>query len=141
MALSVYRWTDGPYLAFTDRTERRYVLERDRAAALLERMDARLRAEPDRPIMLNRRFARDPQRDLTVNDMYVQDCDNHVEVITATGPILLVTLAESHMLLRLAIDRAWMDEDRQQRDMPSFLRESALPVMLDPEGLSGASQG
>ncbi len=141
MAISVYRWTDGPYLAFTDDNNRRYVLERGRAALLLDRMRAHLDAEPNRDLLVHRRFVRDPQRDLPVIEMYLQDCDNLIEVYTATSPMLLITLVESSTLLRTAAERVPPLRPRQQRDLPRFLQESALTVIPDADGLRGASYG
>jgi hypothetical protein len=141
MAISVYRWTDGPYLAFTDDNDRRYVLERGRAALLLDRMRARLSAEPNRDLLVHRRFIRDPQRDLPVLEMYLQDCDNVIEVITATSPVLLISLVETSTLLRLAFDSVPALRARQEREIPRFLQESVLTVLPDSDGLRGASYG
>jgi hypothetical protein len=141
MAISVYRWTDGPYLAFTDDNDRRYVLERGRAALLLDRMRAHLCAEPNRDLLVHRRFIRDPQRDLPVIEMYLQDCDNLIEVYTATSPMLLITLVESSTLLRTAAERVPPLRARQERDLPRFLQDSALTVMPDSDGLFGTSYG
>ena len=141
MAISVYRWTDGPYLAFTDDNDRRYVLERGRAALLLDRMRAHLCEEPNRDLLVHRRFIRDSRRDLPVIEMYLQDCDNHIEVFTATSPMLVITLVESCTLLRPAAERVPPLRPRQERELPRFLQESALTVMADSDGLLGTSYG
>jgi hypothetical protein len=130
MAISVYRWTDGPYLAFTDDNDRRYVLERGRAALLLDRLRAHLAQEPNRDLVVHRRFIRDPERDLCVIDLYLQDCDDLIEVITPTSPILLISLVESCTLLRLAPVNAPALRPCMERDLPGFLQESVLTILL-----------
>jgi hypothetical protein len=141
MAISVYRWTDGPYLAFTDDNDRRYVLERGRAALLLDRLRAHLAQEPNRDLVVHRRFIRDPERDLCVIDLYLQDCDDLIEVITPTSPILLISLVESCTLLRLAPVNAPALRPCMERDLPGFLQESVLTILPDSDGLHGASWG
>lgn len=141
MAISVYRWTDGPYLAFTDDKDRRYVLERERAIALFERMHAHLCDAPNRTFVVNRRFTRDPQRDLMVLDMYLQDCDNLVEIMTKSSPILRVSLQESCTVLRLAVETAPSVHAHHAWEPPAFLQESVLTGMTTSAGLLGSTFG
>ena len=91
MAISIYRWTDGPYLAFNDQDSRRYVLYPSRAAELLRRLGAHVSQVADRALIIDRRFVRDHLRDLTVTELYYQDCGNYFELITATAPVLLLS--------------------------------------------------
>jgi hypothetical protein len=104
-------------------------------------MRAHLSVEPNRDLLVHRRFIGDPQRDLPVLEMYLQDCDNFIEVFTATSPVLLISLVESCTLLRLAFERVPALRPRQERELPRFLQESVLTVMPDSDGLRGASYG
>lgn len=139
MCITVYRWSDGPYLAFTDQDDRRYVLERDRASIVLARMRAHLPREPDRSLVIDRRFERDPKRDLIVLDMYLQDCDNYFEIVTATGPFLLATLAESGTLLLLAIEGTRTVATRRKLNISPVPLEFPLPVIWNASESLGMS--
>jgi hypothetical protein len=137
MAISIYRWTDGPYLAFDDQDGKRYVLECARAEELLQRLSAHICQTADRGLVIDRRFVRDRLRDLTVTELYYQDCDNVFEVITATGPMLVLSPLEAGTALRLAAERAGLDESRT----PQFVKDAAIAVLSNPLGMSGAQYG
>jgi hypothetical protein len=127
MTISIFRWTDGPYLAFEDHErQRRYVLDSCRAQSLLDRLGAHVGSGLDRTLVIDLGIVRDPVRDLTVTDIYVQDCDNLFEVITATGPILLVSPIEAGTLLLLAVDMPVGAGLQPVRTMPGHV-DGALP--------------
>lgn len=141
MTISVFRWTDGPYLAFDDPDGRRYLLEQERAALLLERMRAHIASTPDRTLVTYRHFFRDPTRDLTVIEIYLQDCDDLFEIITATGPILHATSSEVGTLLRLAFEPLSPAEPRPRRARQIPAVTPAIIAALSVDGNTGISYG
>jgi hypothetical protein len=141
MAISIYRRTDGPYLAFDDQDGRRYILERSRAVELLRRLNAHVCPTADRGLLNDRRFARDPLRDLTITELYYQDCENQFEVVTATGPMLVLSPREAGTVLRLAVERVGLDEIRTLRETPQFVEDAAISALANPPGVLGTSYG
>ncbi len=117
MAISIFRWADGPYLAFEDpETNRSYLLDACRAQLLLDRLGAHVGSDPDRTLVIDRHVTRDPCRDLTVTDIYIQDCDNIFEVITATAPMLSLSPIEGGTLLLLAVAASQENELQPARN-------------------------
>ncbi len=138
MTISIYRWTDGPYLAFNDPDDKRYVLERARAADILRRMSARVGDVADRHLVIDRRFAADPLRDRIVLELYYQDCDNVFEVVTANGPVLPISPVEAGTILRLALEYPADDGARLMRATPQFVQDAAFSVLTNVSADSGA---
>jgi hypothetical protein len=141
MAISIYRWTDGPYLAFNDQDGKRYVLYRSHAAELLQRLSAHICQATDRGLVIDRRFVRDRVRDLTVIELYYQDCDNCFEVITATGPMLLLSPVETGTMLRLAVGDPGSDEARSLQETPRFIEDATISALANSSGVLGAPYG
>lgn len=128
MTISIFRWADGPYVLFEDRDrQRRYALDGCRARALLERLESHVDGTLDRSLVVEQRVTRDPSRDLTVTDIYVQDCDNLFEVMTATGPMLSLSPTEAGTLLLLAVATSVETELPQPQNLPELLPPS-LPL-------------
>jgi hypothetical protein len=141
MAISIFRWTDGPYLAFNDQDDRRYILEGGRATTLLDRLGAHFCDRPDRALVIDRHFTRDLQRDLVITDIFLQDCDNLFEVMTATSPMLLASPRETCTLLLMAADILAATENRPDREIPNFLKDSLVSTLVIAEGNMGVSYG
>jgi len=128
MSISIYRWADGPYVLFDDRdSRRRYVLDGCRARTLVDRLQSHVDSSPDRSLVIEQRVTRDPNRDLTVTDIYVQDCDDLFEVMTATGPMLSLSPTEAGTLLLLAVATSVESELPQPWNLPELLPPS-LPL-------------
>lgn len=141
MAISIYRWADGPYLGFNDQDDRRYILEAGRATTLLDRLGAHFCGGPDRALVVDRHFRRDLQRDLVVTDIYLQDCDDLFEVMTAASPMLLVSPRETCTLLLMAIETSTNAENRPDREIPRFLKDSPVSTLANSEGFLDVSYG
>ncbi|MCA9858198.1 MAG: hypothetical protein KC438_00680 [Thermomicrobiales bacterium] len=139
MTISIFRWTDGPYLAFTDPNERRYILEGERAILLLDRVRAHIAPAPDRSLIVDQRFVRNPVRDLNVIEIYLQDCDNLFEVLTPTGPILQATAIEVGTMLWLAVEPVSHVETRLPRSFPAPDIDPAIIAAMGAGGTAGIS--
>jgi hypothetical protein len=125
MPISIFRWADGPFVLFDDLDRRRrYALDACRAQALLDRLESHVDGRLDRSLMVEQRVTRDPNRDLTVTDIYLQDCDNLFEVMTATGPMLSLSRAEVGTLLLLAVAASTETELPPPRNLPDLLQHS-----------------
>lgn len=130
MTISIFRWADGPYLAFDDsETCRRYTLDACHAQSLLDRLGAHIGSDPDGTLVVDRHAIRDPCRDLTVTDMFLQECDNLFEVMTATAPMLLLSLAEGGTLLLLAVAASSSTELQPPRTRLERLPDPHPPVV------------
>lgn len=131
MPITIYRWTDGPYRAFTDHLGHRYILRDDRAAVLIDRLSAHLSGPADPSLHVDRRFTYDPCRDLTVSDIFFQDCDDCFEIMTATGPLLVATRRELVSLLGCLSTQPAHRGIRRRKDIPNFVQESPRSLLPD----------
>ncbi|HET9661769.1 MAG TPA: hypothetical protein VFP05_15685 [Thermomicrobiales bacterium] len=137
MTISIFRWADGPFVLFDDLDrQRRYALDTGRARALLDRLESHVDGRLDRSLVVEQRVTRDPNRDLTVTDIYVQDCDNLFEVMTATGPMLSLSPTEAGTLLLVAVDASARAEILEAGAIPAVIQHS--PPLESSVDLMGA---
>jgi hypothetical protein len=71
-----------------------------------------------------------------VTDIYVQDCDNLFEVMTATGPMLSLSPTEAGTLLLVAVDASARAEILEAGAIPAVIQHS--PPLESSVDLMGA---
>jgi hypothetical protein len=141
MSLSIYPRTDGAYLIFEDPEGRRFILERELAAAIFDRLQAHLGMEPDPTLLNNTRAIGDRTRDWVVLEIYYQDCENFFEISTKTGPVLQATATEVGTMLWVARrDLAPVNRPRPLTILP-FTLDSVPIVFAASDHANGISYG